>query len=124
MHGLPKLKTVPAVNKADAVTALPAPPSSAGLKTKTDSQKKEQKVVVEEPIWPEFLNEVDKRMEGGVVTHKPLVERKLPTAEGKPLKPGPKATQPGKKLDFAELMAARQKKQKEAEEAEEGLYFD
>ena len=135
MHWLPKLKTVPAVNKADADPALPAPTSSAGLQTKTNPQKKERKVVVEEPIWPEFLNEVDKRMEGGVVTHKPLVERKLPTAEGKPLKSGlsavaadrqgrPKATQPGKKLDFAELMAARQKKQKEAEEAEEGLYFD
>lgn len=40
------------------------------------------------------------------------------------LKPAPGRVAAPKKQDFAALMAARQKKMREAEEADEGLYFD
>ena len=54
----------------------------------------------------------------------PVSERKLHSRQDEKGKPTPGKAAAGKKQDFAALMAARQKKMREAEEADEGMYFD
>ena len=53
-----------------------------------------------------------------------ISERKLHCTQDELGKPTPGKAAEGKKQDFAALMAARQQKMRDAEEADEGMYFD
>jgi hypothetical protein len=67
----------------------------------------------------------EKKDEGSAATEQPglKLHTRQDVTTGRPL---PKVSPPpaGKKLDFAALMRARQEKQRQAEEADEGMYFN